>query len=95
MSTCDCYVRHLDHETRFGLHYGAHNLACPAYRRSLDPVDRANDAEFREHAEPALWNRLTQRQEMRETRGACEDAPCCGCCGPGTGGPGDYYSTDR
>jgi len=26
--------------------------------------------------------------------GMCEDAPCCGCCGPGTGGPGDYYQPD-
>ncbi len=28
-------------------------------------------------------------------RGPCEDAPCCGCCGPGTGGPGDYLQDQR
>ncbi len=24
--------------------------------------------------------------------GPCEDAPCCGCCGPHTGGYGDPYA---
>ena len=45
---CDCYVRLLSEETRFSLHYGAHSPTCPRYRVSLDPVDRANDEEFRE-----------------------------------------------
>ena len=48
---CNCYVRYLDAETRFGLHYGAHNPSCPEYRVSLDPVDRLNDEEFRAEVE--------------------------------------------
>jgi hypothetical protein len=48
---CNCYVRFLSEEIRFGLHFGAHNPTCPAYRVSLDPVDRANDDEFRAHTE--------------------------------------------
>lgn len=31
----------------------------------------------------------------RRQSGPCEDAPCCGCCGPGTGGPGDYLMDQR
>lgn len=50
-SACDCYVRHLDAETRFGLHFGAHNSACPQYRVSLDPVDRKHDEAFRAETE--------------------------------------------
>ena len=45
---CDCYVRLLSAEARFSLHYGAHSPTCPRYRVSLDPVDRANDEDFRE-----------------------------------------------
>ena len=48
---CRCYVRFLNDETRFSLHWGAHNPTCPVYRVSLDPVDRANDEEFRRQAE--------------------------------------------
>ena len=44
---CTCYVADLDAETQFGLRWGAHGLECPRYRRSLDPVDDANDQEFR------------------------------------------------
>jgi len=29
--------------------------------------------------------------EFKRSNGACEDAPCCGCCGPQ--GDGDYYGT--
>ncbi len=49
---CNCYVQHLDEETRFCLHYGAHNPKCPQHRRSLDPVDHAHDEEFRAAHEP-------------------------------------------
>ena len=45
--SCNCYVRHLDEETQYVLHFGAHNPACPQYRVSLDPVDRKHDEEFR------------------------------------------------
>ncbi len=45
--SCACYVRRLRPEVRFGLHDGAHALDCPTYSPSLDPVDRANDDDFR------------------------------------------------
>ena len=44
---CDCYVQQLDEETRFSLHLGAHNLKCPVYVESRDPVDFANDEDIR------------------------------------------------
>ena len=44
---CTCYVAELDAETQFGLRWGAHGLECPRFNRSLDPVDDANDQEFR------------------------------------------------
>ena len=47
MPRCNCYVRYLDDEARFCLHYGAHETNCPVYRPSLDPVDRAHDEDFR------------------------------------------------
>lgn len=49
---CDCYVQHLNEETRFSLHLGAHNPTCPAYRVSRDSVDRAHDEAFRKGFEP-------------------------------------------
>ena len=56
---CTCYVRHLREDVQFGLHYGAHNPTCPLYRVSRDPVDRANDDDFRREVEilpPAIAN---------------------------------------
>jgi hypothetical protein len=50
---CTCYVSKLDEETRFGLRYGAHNQRCPSYAESLDPVDYAEDEEYRALHE--LW----------------------------------------
>ena len=44
---CTCYVAELDAETQFGLRWGAHGLECPRYRRSLDPVDDADDQDYR------------------------------------------------
>ena len=44
---CSCYVQRLDAATRFVLHFGAHNPACRAYRKSLDPVDHSHDLAFR------------------------------------------------
>ena len=44
---CTCYVASLDAESRFGLRWGAHGLACPRYRRSLDPIDDAQDQDYR------------------------------------------------
>ena len=49
---CTCYVSKLDEETRFGLRYGAHNKQCPIYAESLDPVDYAEDEEYRASHEP-------------------------------------------
>jgi hypothetical protein len=44
---CDCYVRLLKPEFAYGVHWGAHELACPKYRKSLDPVDHENDLDLR------------------------------------------------
>jgi hypothetical protein len=46
-ASCTCYVADLDAEAQFGLRWGAHGLECPRFNRSLDPVDDANDQEFR------------------------------------------------
>ena len=46
-SDCTCWVRTLPPEEAFAVRYGAHSVACPVYRPSADPVDRAND--------DALW----------------------------------------
>jgi len=40
---CQCYVRELSQLAQLELHYGAHDVRCPVYRESLDPVDRAID----------------------------------------------------
>ncbi len=48
---CDCYVRHLDAQTRYVLHNGSHNPSCSWYSVSLDPVDRAHDDDFRARVE--------------------------------------------
>lgn len=49
---CNCYVQHLDEETRYVLHNGAHNPQCPWYKRSGDSVDRKWDDIFRAEHEP-------------------------------------------
>ena len=49
LPSCRCYAAALDPVTRFGLHRGAHDPACPVYRPSLDPVDAAQDQETRDH----------------------------------------------
>ena len=64
---CDCYVRNLSEEVRFGLHYGAHSSTCPRYRVSLDPVDRANDEEFRDTGE-AIQGLADIIVELRQQR---------------------------
>jgi hypothetical protein len=46
-TSCTCYVADLDAETQFCLRWGAHGFECPRYRRSLDPVDDANDQDYR------------------------------------------------
>lgn len=48
---CNCYVSKLKPETQFSLRYGAHALACPVYRVSRDPVDAADDSDFRAAAD--------------------------------------------
>ncbi len=48
---CNCYVMYLDAVTRYGLHNGTHNPKCNWYNPSRDPVDRANDEEFRARTE--------------------------------------------
>jgi len=53
-SKCTCYVRDLPPVVQFGLHFGAHNVACPVYRVSRDPVDAQFDVEFREAHEGSI-----------------------------------------
>ena len=49
---CKCYVRFIDDtHILFVLRLGSHNPACPAYRASLDPVDRRTDDDFRARVE--------------------------------------------
>ena len=49
MTACNCYVRDLNAYQQFALHYGAHSLSCPVYRKSLDPIDDVQDRENRYH----------------------------------------------
>jgi len=44
---CACYVSTMTPEAQFVTRYGAHELSCPAYQESRDPVDRAYDREER------------------------------------------------
>lgn len=43
-------------------------------------------AEQAQYPEDAIY-----RAESRDFGGHCEDAPCCGCCGPGTDDPRYAY----
>ncbi len=45
--TCNCWVRDRPAEERMSIRYGAHDVRCPAWAPSYDPVDAANDAELR------------------------------------------------
>jgi hypothetical protein len=44
---CNCWVRDRPAEERFSIRYGAHDVRCPMWAPSQDPVDAANDAELR------------------------------------------------
>jgi len=46
---CNCYVRHLPEEGRFGIRKGAHEKSCPWYSESKDPVDKLKDDATRKH----------------------------------------------
>lgn len=48
---CACWVSRQEPVIRFQVRRGAHGLACPVYRASLDPVDAANDAALRRRME--------------------------------------------
>lgn len=52
LDLCRCYVKRLDAEAQFMLRWGAHDLSCPAYRRSGDSVDALHDELTREHLQP-------------------------------------------
>ena len=43
LTQCRCWVRNLMDEEAFAVRFGAHDLQCPAYQRSRDPVDDVND----------------------------------------------------
>ena len=64
---CKCWVATRPEVERFGIRYGAHGKACPQYRESLDPVDRANDEELR--------GRFEGHCESERCREVCE----CNC----------------
>jgi hypothetical protein len=44
---CNCWVRDRPAEEQAELRPGAHDVRCPGWRPSLDPVDAAADAELR------------------------------------------------
>ena len=48
LSYCRCWVRSLSAMKAYGIRWGAHDLQCPAYQRSKDPVDHANDSVLRQ-----------------------------------------------
>lgn len=49
---CNCYVLNLDLEDQFSLHYGAHSISCPVYKKSSDPEDDKADCMYRALNEP-------------------------------------------
>lgn len=46
-ATCNCWVRDRPAEERFSIRYGAHDVRCPAWAPSGDPVDAERDAALR------------------------------------------------
>ena len=55
------------------------------------PASRADEARALVSDAPPSRSFGARRQGLsyKEQHGRCEDAPCCGCCGPQ--GDGDYY----
>jgi hypothetical protein len=51
---CNCYVKELDDEAQFTLRYGAHEVSCPVYHESADPVDKMHDKENKAHLRNGL-----------------------------------------
>lgn len=47
LDSCRCYVKRLPDHFQMQLRWGAHALDCPAYHRSADIVDDAQDCEVR------------------------------------------------
>ena len=66
MRDCTCYVQRLSDMQQFSLHWGAHSLTCPLYRRSLDPVDAEHDREIRQYYEHIAL----LRDKVRRTQNA-------------------------
>ncbi len=46
-SDCNCWVASEDKEAWFIARRGVHNVTCPIYRKSGDPVDRKHDERIR------------------------------------------------
>lgn len=44
---CNCIIAKQPKELQQSIHYGAHEMFCPWYRLSRDPVDASHDAELR------------------------------------------------
>ena len=43
---CNCWVKDSNPCTKFTVRFGAHCGACPQFRQSKDPVDRAHDSDL-------------------------------------------------
>ncbi len=61
---CQCYLQTLSPLDQFTLRWGAHATNCPAYRESLDPVDRIKDHEVRARQSPKLARRQLPCQNL-------------------------------
>lgn len=66
---CNCYVAALPPQERFAVRYGAHEAACPSYRPSRDPVDRANDEDARRQADDPIETEVAFLEGIFEAYG--------------------------
>jgi hypothetical protein len=73
---------------RFNNSYARYLVRCVACGRNTNKTfAAANGGKCKACATGV--ERVDTRTEHRRKHGRCEDAPCCGCCGPQ--GDGDYY----
>ena len=74
---------------QFTIRCACGNLTSKAFARTHDGKCKAcfTGVPREVKSSPGDW-----RTEHKRKTGRCEDAPCCGCCGPQ--GDGDYYGRD-
>lgn len=77
---CDGPIRRGDAINFFGKGHAEH-ASCTNHSGKSEKLDEPKTAA----SLPAAYRTFKSRN------GRCEDAPCCGCCGPQ--GDGDYYGT--